>query len=389
MNVLLLSQFFSTTRGGGEYIFSLVAKNLAEDNKVYVITNKIAGENYQEHKNIKVIFVPPVLQYKGGLPPGFSDNIRYSINAIRQGLKIIKNEKIDIIHSNNFAPALAGSILSSLTSKPHITTVHDVFSLCGKNYWKEWGRQSDVSRLNVWLAPFFERFMIKLRYNCIHTVSEATKEDLLKFGAKKPIHVIHNAIEPTQVSNMTPNPLQFVYVGRLVFYKNLEIAIRAMDIARKAEPKIKLVLVGSGPHRKTLEEMVKKLGLEKNIEFRGYVTAEEKSKIIAESAALVFPSLCEGFGLVILEAYEQKKPVLVSNIKPMSDIVSDRVTGHVLDSHDEKVWAESLLNIIKNPDQARISGQNGYQRLETLYNQESMHQKIISMYKEVLQQKVS
>jgi glycosyltransferase involved in cell wall biosynthesis len=383
MNILLLSQFFSTTRGGGEYVFSLVAKKIAENNnKVYVITNKIEGETYQDYRNIKVVFVLPVLQYKGGLPPGFSDNIRYSINAIRAGLKIIKNEKIDIIHSNNFAPALAGSILSTLTGRPHITTVHDIFSLCGKNYWKEWGRQSDVSGLNVWLAPFFEKLMIKLRYDCIHTVSEATKEDLLKFGAKKPIHVIHNAIEPTQVSNATPNPLQFVYVGRLVFYKNLEVAIKAVDIARKTEPGIKFVIVGNGPHRKTLEEMVRKIGLEKNIEFKGYVTAEEKSKIIAESSALVFPSLCEGFGLVILEAYEQKKPVLVSNTKPMSDIVSDGTTGHVLDPHDEKAWADALLEIIKNPDQAKVMGQNGYQSLTT-YSQESMYQKVIEMYDKV------
>ncbi|MGC1708432.1 MAG: glycosyltransferase family 4 protein [Nitrosotalea sp.] len=380
----MLSQFFSTTRGGGEYVFSIVAKNLAENNnKVFVITNKIAGEIYQEHKNIQVIFVPPVLQYKGGLPPGFSDNIRYSINAIRVGLKIIKNEKIDIIHSNNFAPVLAGSILSSLTSKPHITTVHDIFSLCGKNYWKEWGKQSDVSRLNVWLVPFFEKLMIKMRYDCIHTVSETTKEDLLKFGAKKPIHVIHNAIEPTQVSNVSPNPLQFVYVGRLVFYKNLEVAIKAIDIARKTEPEIKFVIVGSGPHRKTLEETVRKMGLEKNIEFRGYVTAEEKSKIIAESNALVFPSLCEGFGLVILEAYEQKKLVLVSDVRPMSDIVSNKTTGFVLDPHDEKIWAQCLLDIIKNSNQASTIGQNGYQRLMTSYNQESMYQKIIKMYQEV------
>ncbi len=384
MNILLLSQFFSTTRGGGEYVFSLVAKKLAENgHRVHVITNRIEGEDYQEHKDIRITFVPPVLQYKGGLPPGFSDNIRYSINAIKAGLKIIKNEKIDIIHSNNFAPALAGSILSSLTSKPHITTVHDIFSLCGKNYWKEWGKQSDVSRLNVWLAPFFEKLMIKLRYDCIHTVSEATQEDLLKFGAKKPIHVIHNAIEPTQVSNAKQNPLQFVYVGRLVFYKNLEVAIKAVDIARKTEPGIKLVIVGSGPHRKTLEEMVRKIGLEKNIEFKGYVTAEEKSKIIAESSALVFPSLCEGFGLVILEAYEQKKPVLVSDVRPMSDIVSDGTTGFVLDPHDEKAWARCLVDMIKNPSQASVIGQNGYQRLMTSYNQESMYEKVVKMYQEV------
>ncbi len=386
MNILVLSQFFSTTRGGGEYVFSLIARNLAkENNKVFVITNKIAGENYQEYHNINVTFVPPTLQYKGGLPPGFSDNIRYTINAIRHGLKIIESKDIDIIHSNNFAPALAGSILSSLTSRPHITTVHDVFSLCGKNYWKEWGRQSDVSRMNVWLAPFFEKLMIKLRYECVHTVSEATKEDLVKFGAKKPIHVIHNAVESTSINNATPNPLQFVYVGRLVFYKNLEVAIKAVNISRKIEPRIRLVIIGSGPHRETLEEMVRKLGLERNIEFKGYVTAEEKSRTIAESAALIFPSLCEGFGLVILEAYEQKRLVLVSDIKPMSDIVSNGVTGCVLNPHDENAWAQTLLDIIKNPDKTRVTGQNGYKRLATQYSQESMFQKILKMYESVIQ----
>ena len=386
LNILLLSQFFSTTRGGGEYIFSLVARNLAKDNnRVFVITNRIENEDYQDINNIKITFVQPTLQYKGGLPPRFSDNIRYSINAIKQGLKIIKQEKIDVIHSNNFAPALAGSILSSITSKPHITTVHDVFSLCGKNYWKKWGQQSDVSRRNVLLAPFFEKLMIKLRYNCIHTVSEATRDDLLKFGATKPIHVIHNSIETGKTINATPNPLQFVYVGRLVFYKNLEVAIKAIDIIKNTEPKIKLVIIGSGPHRKTLEDLVRKLNLEQNIEFKGYVTSEEKSKTIAESNALIFPSLCEGFGLVILEAYEQKRPVLVSDIKPMSDIVSNGVTGFVLDPHDEKAWAQALLDIIKNPAKATAIGQNGYQRLTTLYNQESMYQKIIKMYQKVIQ----
>ena len=98
MNVLLLTQFFSTTRGGGEHIFSLIAKNLAEKgHRVFVITNKIIDEDYSVHKNIQLIFVAPTLQHKGGLPPGFLDNARYTINAIIAGLKIIKKEKIYVV----------------------------------------------------------------------------------------------------------------------------------------------------------------------------------------------------------------------------------------------------------------------------------------------------
>lgn len=385
MNILLLSQFFSTTRGGGEYVFSLIAKGLvANGHQVFVITNRIAGEQYTDHKNMQVIFVPPVLEYKGGLPPRFLDNIRYSINAIIQGMRIMKNEKIDIIHSNNFAPTLAGSILSSLTSKPHITTIHDIFSLCGKNYWKQWGNQSDISRLNVLLAPFFEKLSIKLRYNCIHTVSESTRDDLIKFGAKKPIHVIHNAVETTSPRNTPPNPFQFVYIGRLVFYKNLEVLIKAIDIIKKTEPRIKLTIIGSGPHRDTLQKMVNDLYLQKNIEFQGYVSREEKSKTLEESNALVFPSLCEGFGLVILESFDQSRPALVSDIRPMSDIVSHQKNGIVIDPHDENMWASHMLDLIKNPQKATEMGKNGNNTLIKSYSQDKMYQDILKMYSDII-----
>jgi glycosyltransferase involved in cell wall biosynthesis len=381
LNILLLSQFFSTTRGGGEYVFNIIAKNLAKNgHNVYIITNKIHGEKYQTHQNINLIFIPPTLEYKGGLPPSFSDNIRYTINAVKTGLDTIKKEKIDIIHSNNFAPALAGSILSTISSKPHITTIHDIFSLCGKNYWKQWGKQSDISRLNVFLAPFFEKLSVKLRYSCIHTVSEATKDDLIKFGAKKPIHVIHNAVETTSHSNTPTNPFQFVYIGRLVFYKNLEVIIKAIDIIKKTEPKINLVIIGSGPHKQTLQKMVQDLDLQQNIEFQGYVSPEEKSKTLETSNALVFPSLCEGFGLVILESFEKSRPVLVSDIRPMSDIVSHKQNGLVLDPHDENIWAKSMLELIHDPEMSSKMGESANQLLKTRYSQDALYKKIIEMY---------
>ena len=89
-------------------------------------------------------------------------------------------------------------------------------------------------RLNVMLAPFFEKLMVKLKHECVHTVSDATKEDLLKFGEKRPIRVIHNSVDASLVLNAITNPLQFVHVGRLVFYKNLEVVIKAIGILKKS-----------------------------------------------------------------------------------------------------------------------------------------------------------
>ncbi len=379
MNILLLTQLFSK-KGGGEYVFSLIAKKLAQnENQVWVITNKIIGEKYPADDRIKIVFVKPDLEYKGGLPVSSLVHLRYIIGAVREGLKIIKKEKIDIIHSNNFAPALAGSILSYFTSKPNIITIYDVLSLCGKNYWKIWGDQTYMSKLNSYLPPLLDRLMIKLRCSCIHTISEATRDDLITFGVKKPVHVISPTIEA--YCTIEPvNHLQFVYVGRLLFSKNLEVAIKAISIARKKEPGIKLVIVGDGPHKNILQTLASKLGLESNIEFKGHVSEDEKIKLISSSVALVFPSLCEGFGLVILEAFSQNKPVMVSDVRPSSDIVTHGINGYVLNPHDGTIWAEYFIRIISNPEEAVKLGRNGNSLLKDKYNQDIMYEKIISMY---------
>ena len=381
MNILLLSQFFSTTKGGGEYVFSLIANQLAQDgNNVWVITNRLKNEKYVSHKNINFIFIDPPIEYKGGLPPGFLDNLRYAIGSISKGFNIIRKKNIDIIHSNNFAPALGGSFLSSLTGKPHITTVHDVFSLCGKDYWKKWGKQNNVSKINVSLAPFFEKLMLKLNYNAIHTVSEATKDDLIKFGAKKPIYVVPNSLETTDVLNTEQVPLQFIYIGRLVFYKNLEIVIKAIKLVKKTYPEIVLVIVGGGPNKENLERLVNDLNLQDNVKFTGFISSNDKTKLLASSEALVFPSLCEGFGLVILEAFAQKKPVLVSDVRPLSDIVTSSINGFVIPPHDETQWANAIKEVIEEPEKAHIIGQNGRKTLDEKYSNISMYRKIQDMY---------
>jgi glycosyltransferase involved in cell wall biosynthesis len=383
LKILLLSQFFSTTKGGGEYVFKTIAKNLAKnEHKVWVITNNVKGEEYHETDNLKIIKVNPTLEYKGGLPPSFLENMQYVINAYKKGVSLIKKEKVDIIHSNNFSPALAGSLISYITKIPHITTIHDIFSTNDRNFWQKWANQANVSYTNSMLVPFFEKLMMKFKFDCIHTVSEATKNDIMNIGTKKSIWVIPNTIEDEEVIKTELRNEQFIYLGRLVFYKNIEVILRAFSIVTKKYPNAKLIIAGDGPHRDTLQKTAEKI--KDNIIFRGYVTPTEKFKLLAESNSLLFPSLCEGFGLVILEAFSQKKPVLTSNIPPMSDIIEDQKIGYLIDPHDEMAWAEKIIKLIKDPKLSQNMGESGYQVLKEKYNQEIFYQKLLNMYQTVL-----
>jgi len=102
------------------------------------------------------------------------------------------------------------------------------------------------------------------------------------------------------------------------------------------------------------------------------------------SQAFIFPSLVEGFGLVILEAFACKKPVLVSNVRPSSDIVEDKITGFVVSPDDENKWAEAIEQIIKEPEKAHKMGNAGRNILEKKYNVQIMQNKILQMYREVI-----
>lgn len=385
MKILLLTQFLSTTKGGGEYIFSEIANEIAKrGNEVWVITHNVEGEDYSSfHENVKIIFVSSV-KYEGGLPPTFSKNLQFVTSAIIKGLKLIKKEKINLIHSNNFSPALAGSILSSLLHIPNIICVHDVFSNCGKNYWKRWASQQNVSKIHSFLGPRFEKMIPKLSHVLVHTVSEASKDDILKLGEKKPIRVISNAIKIKHALDAKIIPNQFVYVGRLVFYKNLETVIRALPLVKNVNPNIKFLIVGGGPHKSKLENLVKELKIEENVSFLGFVSELKKNETIASSLSMVFPSVCEGFGLVILESFLQKRPVLGANVRPINEIISDKKDGIIVPPFDSEKWAEAMMSLIENPEIASKMGLEGNRKLETIYNQSSMINKVEEMYKEVL-----
>jgi glycosyltransferase involved in cell wall biosynthesis len=384
LNIILFSQFFSTTKGGGEYLFKMIAKIMAQNgHNVWVITNNVKGEKYQELENLKIITVNPTIDYKGGLPPTFLDNIRYVINAFQVGKNIIKNQNIDIIHSNNFSPALSGSLLSYFTKTPHIITIFDIFSENGKDFWKKWIKQTNVSKINAMLVPWFEKILIKSKHDAIYTISNASKNDIIKMQTKKPIYNISPSIENENQLDGKVNPFQFIYIGRLIFYKNVEVILKSFKIVTKQFPDVKLIIAGDGPHKKSLQQLTNKLNINDNISFIGYVTSEQKKKILSESNALLFPSLIEGFGLVMLEAFQQNRPVITSDIPPMSDIIQNNQTGLVVDPHDENKWADSIIALIKNPEISNKMGKQGNQTLQAKYNQNIFYDKLIKMYNDI------
>ncbi|MEM4000666.1 MAG: glycosyltransferase family 4 protein [Saccharolobus sp.] len=394
MKILLLVQFFHSSRGGGEVMFSQLAEGLAErGHKIYVIRHKILNENKYEGRNrnirIRIHSIFPPVEHKGGLPASILQNLLYFFNCLRISITLIKKEQIDIIHANSYTPILVGWILSRLTRRPLLVTIHDIGSTHGFYFWEKWMKQfGKQSKLKALIGYIIELISVKISKN-IHTVSEASKEDILRLKFKeKNVYVIPNALDVLKYSPHCES-IEYVneiaFIGRLVFYKNLEVILKALS--HIAEHEVKLLVIGDGPMRYYWQKLAEDLGVAGKVEFMGYLSHEEKVRILRKVSALVLPSLFEGFGMVILEAWTCKKPVIVADLPPLNQIVEHGKDGFIVNPFKSEEWAKHISLLISDKELAKKLGLNGYSKLIEKYNAMDWITKFEELYHELIARK--
>lgn len=395
MNILFFVQLYPPAiYGGGEYIFFQYAKELAKrQHTVFAIAQKLKGtSDFEVLDGIYVFRTGSSIEYHGGLPVSFGSNFDYLVESTLKGLAIIPKNDIDIIHSNTFIPAASGFICSKFFKKPHIITFHDVYFLTKEKFWKRWGPRHHSSGFVSSIGPLVEKLLLKLPETIYHTVSEISKEDLLASGTSN-VTVIPNGIDINEFSNVKPNlknndiNSQCIFIGRLVNYKNVDTILRAFRLVVSSVPKAKLVVVGDGPMRSAWIELAKQLNLNSNVIFVGGVSHEQKVRLLKESLFLIQPSLVEGFGIVLLEAFACKKPVLVSAIRPLVDIVDNEIDGYAVPPFDIAAWSEKIIYFFNNPSKALEMGMHGCSKLENRYTIPKVVDQLEELYAKAIIQK--
>jgi glycosyltransferase involved in cell wall biosynthesis len=385
VNIVYISQWFSSSGGGGEVFFMEIARGMAEcGHTVHVISQKLAAELEQPiFGNLKIHRVRPQLS---SFPPSYAQNILFIINATWLGLRLIKREKIDIVHVNNFTPIIVGTILSKICKVPLVKTIHVVFSAT-PNYWRNWSKQVNVSRFTSKVGPFFEKLTIKLPADVIHTVSNSTNMDLMKYDTKTKIMVVPNLVNLSFYDNWNKKKIyedSIVFVGRLAFNKNLNVVISSFENVIKKVPHAKLVVIGDGPMLEEWKKMADDTGLKDKIIFTEFIPVVKKMEFLSKCAALVLPSITEGLPTVVLESFAMSTPVILSDILPHRDIVEDGVDGFLVDSNDTGKWAEKIIYLLSNKDICRKMGKMGRMKVENHFGNEIVLNKMESLYSSLI-----
>jgi len=391
MKILMLTQFFSPSRGGGEVMFYQLANQLGKrGHKVFIIKHKILGSDKSEDylnlsSNVIIYEVNPTVIHKGGLPAGIFQNVLYVLNSIKTGLKIIKSNRVDVIHCNTYSPVFAGWLLSKLTGVPLLVTVHDVALLHGYNFWEKWMRQfGRLSWIKALIGYLSELLTIKLSRN-IHTVSKTSKNDILSFNSKSNIVIISNSLDFEHYKfdgNITYEDF-ILFIGRLVYYKHLEVVIEALKLL-KNRCDVRLVVLGDGPMRSEWEGLVDRLNLKDRVEFKGYVSHKEKLHYLSKCRALLLPSIFEGFGIVVLEAWAFRKPVIVVDVEPLNKIVEHGSDGFVVEKNLPATWARYIYLLMSSEELSKQLGDKGYRKLIERYSMDKYVNEMEKLYTEIM-----
>ncbi|PWU25606.1 MAG: hypothetical protein C5B48_00445 [Candidatus Rokuibacteriota bacterium] len=122
-------------------------------------------------------------------------------------------------------------------------------------------------------------------------------------------------------------PPQAAFIGRMSRTKGVTDAVRALSIVRQAEAAARLVMIGAGPERAGAEELAQKLGLGDAIEWRGFVSEEEKRRVLSESRLVLAPSYEEGWGIAVCEALASGVPVVAYRLPVLDELFDGAYLG--------------------------------------------------------------
>ena len=217
--------------------------------------------------------------------------------------------------------------------------------------------------------------------------NERTRRALPSGVRGKVIELVENGIdtgvwqgEHDIAENAVPS---FVFLGRLVDWKAVDVAIRALARVPSAE----LDIIGDGPMLETWRSLTVELGLKDRVHFAGWQTQHECARRLRNSVALVLPSLYECGGAVVLEAMAMSEPVIATRWGGPADYL-DASCGVLVEpeSYETLVagFADAMRMMLESPSLATSMGAAGRERAVRDFDWQQKIDRVISIYRSVL-----
>jgi glycosyltransferase involved in cell wall biosynthesis len=155
-------------------------------------------------------------------------------------------------------------------------------------------------------------------------------------------------------------------VGRLVSFKGQDLLVEAVKIIVKQHPEVRLLLVGGGPQKDSIQALVGQSGLKEKVLVLGERT--DVPDILMASDLFVLPSFWEGISIALLEAMSYGLPVVASDVPGNREVLGSQGDGILVPPKDTLALKEAIVSLLEKTDLRRRMGQKSRARVERYFN---------------------
>ncbi|MBD3271658.1 MAG: glycosyltransferase [Elusimicrobia bacterium] len=340
-------------------------------------------------------------------------------NYIYKGIKVFRTPLMDLNWLYRRGLAGLDDELSSYfdrhidTAKPDIIHVHNMhyFSKVHTAILHERARKKGIPVVltahNVWDDMLFLDLVKNVTWEHIIAVSHFIKKELIGVGCDDTkITVIHHGVDTDQfVSNCATARLikrfpelkgrrVICHPARMGLAKGCDVSIKALNIVKDKFPDVMLVQTGTKniiDWGETQEKDIAYIvGLMRDLKLEKYMlinvfNLDEMPALYALSEVCMYPSsVHEPFGLTMLEALSASRPMIVTLMGGMPEIIQDGINGYVVPVKDFEALAMRIMQLLDNRSLRNRLGTTGRQIVTSYYTKQMMTENVLGIYRKIL-----
>ena len=298
-----------------------------------------------------------------------------SLLIFRDFIKKMNEFKPDVIHLQLGGSIVDFALLPFLKRYPLVATFHDVKLHTGENSW--W-----ANLIRCWERKYSNQIIVH---------GEKLKEQMIKeYGLpNEKVHAIpigEHEVAPFKIyerEDIKEDGNLILFFGRIWKYKGLEYLIKAEPMITKEMPDAKIIVAGTGEDFKKYEEMM--MNRDNFIVHNRYIPYKEGAELFQRCSVVALPYIDASQSGVIPTAYGFKKPVVVTNVGSIPEIVDDGVTGFIVPPKNPEALAEAIVKLLKDEKLRKEMGENAYKKLKTDLSWDKIAEKTIEVYEKAIE----
>jgi len=296
--------------------------------------------------------------------------------------KIIKERKVDVVHSFSANSSIVGYIAAKFFRKPKVVIIGTPMGL--KNSPNEFSLKTFLK--NICFVLFSDKLLAisgEIKKALIKAGANPNKItdfniiglDLLKYNISE-----HNGNTFRKEINVGKDVPIITTIGMLHPRKSHELFIKAANIVSKTVSPIKFVIVGDGPLRNELEILSEELNIKDKIIITGIRL--DLQNILSATNIYVRPGILEGFcGISLLEAMAMYKASICFDTHDTREVIINNINGIIVPNGDVNKLAEAIIYLLKNKDKAKEIGVEARRTIEKRYDFDNIFNELLNYYK--------